>query len=303
MEQQPRHGRLLGVHRGGWHRVAYTEWGDAANPHIVLCVHGLTRNSRDFDELARALAPACRVVCMDVVGRGDSDWLPDGSAYGFPVYEPDAAALIARVTAGAPDPGRVVIDWVGTSMGGLLGMMLAARAGTPIRRLVLNDIGPYVSSGALERIRASHAHATAESASLEDVERQMRVTYATFGPLTDSQWRQLALRGSRRTDRGTYRYACDPAVVGAVAQPAGTGGQPAEEAPPPLDLWRAWDRIRCATLALRGACSDVLTREIADRMQARGPRARLVEFAGIGHAPWLMDAAQIAPVRDFLLAE
>jgi len=298
MEAQPRHGHLLGVHRGGWHRVAYTEWGDAANPHVVVCVHGLTRNSRDFDALARALAPSCRVVCMDVVGRGDSEWLADGSAYGFPVYEPDAAALIARVTAGA-DPQRACVDWVGTSMGGLLGITLAARAGTPIRRLVLNDIGPYLSSSALQRIRASHARASAEFESVEAVEQQMRATYSTFGPLRDAQWRELAVHGSRRTDRGTFRLACDPAVVGAASQ---GDAKAAEDAPQPLDLWRAWDRIRCPTLALRGACSDVLAGETARDMQARGPRARVVEFAGIGHAPWLMDEAQIAPVRDFLLA-
>jgi pimeloyl-ACP methyl ester carboxylesterase len=299
-DQEPRHGRLLGVHRGGWHRIAYTEWGDASNPHVVVCVHGLTRNSRDFDTLARSLASACRVVCMDVVGRGDSDWLPDPAGYGFAVYEPDAAALVARITATAPDPDRVVIDWVGTSMGGLLGITLAARALTPIRRLVLNDIGPYLSSAALQRIRSTHTRAAAEFESIEAVERQMRVTYSTFGPLGDAQWRELAVHGSRRTGRGTLRFACDPAVIGPAAQTA--GAEPAQDVPPPLDLWRAWERIRCATLVLRGERSDVLSADTASKMQARGPRARLVEFAGVGHAPWLMEEAQLAPVRDFLLA-
>lgn len=302
MQQQPRHGSLLGVHRGGWHRIAYTEWGDAGHPHVVVCVHGLTRNSRDFDALAQALSSHCRVVCMDVAGRGDSDWLADASGYGFPVYEPDAAALIARVTTGARDPGAIAIDWVGTSMGGLLGIMLAARAGTPIRRLVLNDIGPYISSAALQRIRATHARAAAEFETIEAVERQMRATYATFGPLDDAQWRRLAVHGSRRTDRGMYRFACDPAVVGPVAQPASGDARAVEEPPPPLDLWRAWDRMRCPTLVLRGERSDVLTEETAGQMQARGARARLVEIPGVGHAPWLVDPAQIAPVVDFLLA-
>ena len=300
MNQQPRHGRLLGVHRGGWHRIAYTEWGDADNPHVVVCVHGLTRNSRDFDVLAKSLAPACRVVCMDVVGRGDSDWLADPAGYGFAVYEPDAAALIARITANAIDPDRTVIDWVGTSMGGLLGITLASRAGTPIRRLVLNDIGPYLSSAALQRIKATHSCAAAEFDSVEDVARQMRATYSTFGPLTDAQWRELAVHGSRTTDRGTLRLACDPAVVVPAAQNA--GAQATDEVPPPLDLWRAWDRIRCATLVLRGERSDVLSADTAREMQGRGPRARLVEIADVGHAPWLMDEAQTAPVREFLLA-
>jgi len=300
MNEEPRHGRLLGVHRGGWHRIAYTEWGDRSNPHIVVCVHGLTRNSRDFDALARSLASDCRVVCMDVVGRGDSEWLSDPAGYGFPLYEADAAALIARITATARDPDSVVLDWVGTSMGGLLGITLAARAGSPIRRLVLNDIGPYLSSAALQRIKATHARAAAEFDTVEAVERQMRVTYTTFGPLSHAQWRELAVHGSRRTDRGPLRLACDPAVIGPTAQTA--GAESAEDAPPPLDLWRAWDRLRCATLVLRGERSDVLAADTAREMQARGPRARLVEFAGVGHAPWLMDEAQVAPVREFLLA-
>ncbi len=292
---EPRHGSLLGVHRGGWHRLAYTEWGDTRNRHVVVCVHGLTRNSRDFDALARTLSSECRVVCLDVVGRGDSEWLEDKTGYGFGTYEPDVAALFARITAGDADPARTMIDWVGTSMGGLLGMTLAARAATPIRRLVINDIGPSVSSAALARVARSHAKAHAELATLEEVERQLRETYATFGPLDDAQWRILAQHGARRTERGTYRIACDPGVV--AAPNAG------EDPPAPLDLWRVWDRIRCPVLVLRGSRSDVLTADIALEMQSRGPGARVVEFANIGHAPWLMTPAQIAPVRDFLLED
>ena len=302
MNEGPRHGRFLGMHRGGWHRVAYTDWGDVRSNHVVVCVHGLTRNSRDFDALARALAPSCRVVCIDVVGRGDSDWLDDPTGYAFPTYEADAAALLARATAGASDPSRLAIDWVGTSMGGLLGMVLAARSGTPIRRLVLNDIGPYIASAALHRINASHARAAAEFETLDAVERQMRVTYAGFGPLTDAQWREVALHGSRRSEKGTFRLACDPAVIAGPARSGSVDANAADEAPPPLDLWRSWDRIRCPTLALRGAASDVLDAQTARDMRLRGPRARVVEFTGIGHAPWLADEAQIAPVREFLLA-
>lgn len=298
MEHEPRRQRFLGVHRGGWHRVAYTEWGDADNPSVVVCVHGLTRNGRDFDALARALAPHRRVVCMDVAGRGDSDWLADPAGYGLPLYEADAAALLARVSAGS-DPAELAVDWVGTSMGGLLGITLAARAGTPLRRLVLNDIGPYLSLAALARIKATHARAAAEFASVEDVERQMRETYATFGPLDEDQWRTLAIHGSRPTGRGMYRFACDPAVVGLGPKAAAPDGR--EDAARPVDLWRAWDRVRCETLVLRGELSDVLEADTAREMQTRGPRARLVSFPGIGHAPWLADAAQIAAVTGFLL--
>lgn len=300
MEHQPRRHRFLGVHRGGWHGVAYTEWGDAHNPRLVVCVHGLTRNSRDFDALARALAPHRRVVCMDVAGRGDSDWLAEPEGYGLPLYEADTAALLARASAGV-DPAEFTVDWVGTSMGGLLGITLAARAGTPVRRLVLNDIGPCLSVAALARIKATHARAAAEFASLEDVERQMRETYATFGPLDDAQWRTLAVHGSRLTERGMYRFACDPAVLGPGPGAAAPDGK--DDAARPVDLWRAWDRIRCETLVLRGGLSDVLEADTARDMQARGPRARLVSFPGIGHAPWLADAAQIAAVTGFLLRD
>src|SRR2546423_3440604 len=224
MSTEPRLNHFLALGPHGFHRLAYTEWGDPGGQHIVVCVHGLTRNSRDFDELAEHLAArGCRVVCMDVVGRGDSDWLEHKQDYGFAQYLSDAAALLARVTApphkisllrrlqGASVGQR--IDWVGTSMGGLIGMMLAAKPDSPIRRLVLNDVGPLVPWGALVRLKLSTTGAGARFASLAEVERHLRETCASFGPLRDWQWRRLAPHRARRGGKGEDLLPHHPAVV------------------------------------------------------------------------------------------
>src|SRR5258706_4491254 len=141
---------FLSLSVGGFHRIAYLDWGNPSSAHVTVCVHGLSRNCRDFDYLARELAAHCRIVCMDVVGRGDSEWLADKSAYSFSTYLTDAAALIAHISA-PPAPKR--IDWIGTSMGGLIGMLLSAKRGSPIRRLVLNDVGPFIPWSALYRLK------------------------------------------------------------------------------------------------------------------------------------------------------
>ena len=313
MAEQPRldHFSSLGPH--GFHRVAYAEWGDEHSQHVVVCVHGLTRNCRDFDELAGYLAVrGCRVVCMDVVGRGDSDWLEHKADYGFALYLSDAAALLARVTAfprkisllrrlqGAGDGRR--IDWIGTSMGGLIGMMLAARPGTPLRRLVLNDVGPLVPWPALARLKLASIGSGTRFASLEEVEHHLRETCATFGPLKDKQWRSLAAHGSRRGDDGTYSLAYDPAIVSAMRPGGGAGVEFGSDFLFGIDLWQVWDAVKCATLVLRGSQSDLLLDSTVRRMGERGPGVKAVEFPGVGHAPWLMSEEQIRPVADFLLA-
>ena len=313
MSAQPRldHFTSLGPH--GFHRVAYTEWGDPDGQHVVVCVHGLTRNSRDFDELAAYLAVrGCRVVCMDVVGRGESDWLEHKADYGFAQYLSDAAALLARVTA-APRKISLLrrlqgggegrrIDWVGTSMGGLIGMMLAAKADTPIRRLVLNDVGPLVPWPALARLKLASFGSGTRFASLKEVERHLRETCATFGPLRDDQWRRLAAHGSRRREDGAYSLAYDPAIVGAMRGGGGGGVEFGGDFFFGIDLWQIWDAVKSPTLVLRGGSSDLLLDSTVRRMRERGPGIKLVEFPGIGHAPWLMSEDQIRPVADFLLA-
>ncbi|HZS85568.1 MAG TPA: alpha/beta hydrolase [Stellaceae bacterium] len=271
----------LGPH--GFHRIAYVEWPGPPGARTVLCIHGLTRNGRDFDMLAAALSRRWRVVCPDVVGRGKSEWLAHPEDYGYPLYLSDMTALIARLDVAE-------LDIVGTSMGGLIGMMLAAQPGSPIRRLVINDIGPLIAKEGLERI-ASYVGADPGFDDLAQLEAYLRQVSASFGNLTDAQWRHLAEHGARRRPDGKLGRAYDPGIAGAFATIQGD-----------VDLWSVWDKIACPTLVLRGALSDLLRRADAEAMTARGPKARLVEFPGIGHAPALMDAEQIGVIEDFLAA-
>ncbi|MPZ46379.1 MAG: alpha/beta fold hydrolase [Betaproteobacteria bacterium] len=280
---------LLGLSPSGFHRLSYTEWGDARSPHVVVCVHGLTRNARDFDSLAQALQSRCRVICPDVVGRGQSAWLARKEDYAYPQYLADMTALIARATEHLQPDAR--IDWVGTSMGGLIGMLLAAQPGHPIRRMVLNDIGPFVPKAALARI-ALYVGNAPRFASLDEAERYVRIVSAPFGPLTGAQWRHLTEHNMRREADGSFVMSYDPGIATALAT------QRLQD----IDLWALWERIDCPVLAVRGMESDVLSPATAQEMTRRGPRARLIELAGIGHAPALMAEDQIEAVRDFLLA-
>jgi len=305
---------FLGLSPGGFHRIAYLDWGKHSAAQVVVCVHGLSRNSRDFDFLARDLAHDCRVICPDVVGRGDSEWLADKSDYSFSTYLLDAAALIARITAPAPPAyfgtfrGRKVargpaqIDWVGTSMGGLIGMLLAAKPGSPIRRLVLNDIGPFISWGSLYRLKGYVAGGGAFK-SLTEVEAYLRDACAAFGPLTDEHWRHLAETSAAASkEDGRFHLRYDPAIGESMRV-----GAPDPEFPlgpsflAGIDLWSTWAEIRCPTLVLRGADSDVLSRDTLRQMQALRPGVEVLELPGIGHAPALMSYDQIAAVREFLL--
>ena len=268
----------------GFHRIHYTEWGRADNDRTVICVHGLTRNGRDFDALATELADHYRVLCPDVVGRGHSDWLPDKTGYTYPQYCTDMTALIART-------GAEQIDWVGTSMGGLIGMVLAAQPQSPIRRLVINDIGPFIGKAALERI-ASYVGQSDDFDSLDELERHLRIIAAPFGPLTDDQWHHLAVHSARQRDDGRWVYSYDPGIRQAFATDLND-----------IDMWPVWEAIQCPVLVLRGEQSDILARADAEAMTRRGPKAELVEFSGVGHAPALMDRQQIAVIRDWLLAD
>lgn len=269
--------------KSGFHRLAYRESGPAdAVP--VLCLHGLARNARDFDNLAAALvADGRRVVAADMAGRGDSDRLRDPMDYGYPQYLADTATLIARF-------GSEGVDIVGTSMGGLIGMMLAAQAETPVRRLVINDVGPFIPKAALERI-LQYFGKDPRFTDLGDAEAYHRATYRSFGDLSDAQWRHLTETSLRRDGEG-WRLHYDPRIAEPLRQ--------AEAAD--VDLWALWDVVRCPVLVLRGAESDLLLAETAEEMKRRGPRAEVIEFPGCGHAPALLDAAQIDPVRAWLAA-
>lgn len=273
---------VLCLGKTGFHRIAYTEWGAPAAKRTLVCVHGLTRNGRDFDTLAAALEDRYRIVCPDIAGRGRSDWLAGGKHYYNPNYLSDLVALLAKL-------GVEEVDWLGTSMGGILGMLLAAIPGSPVKRLIVNDVGPFLPRTALERI-ASYVGTVTEFADLAALEAYIREIHAPFGPLTDAQWRHMVEHGHRVLDNGKVALAYDPAIGDNFR--AG----PLEDA----DMWAYWDAIKCPTLVIRGESSDLLRREDAEAMTRRGPKATLVEIPGCGHAPALMDAAQIAIVRDWL---
>jgi pimeloyl-ACP methyl ester carboxylesterase len=268
----------------GFHRMHYTDWGDPANPRVVICVHGLTRNCRDFDMLAQGLQDECRVVCPDVAGRGRSDWLPAKEHYAQHQYMADMTVLLARLTAG----GEKEIYWVGTSMGGILGMLLASLPNTPLHKLVINDVGALVPLTAITRI-GQYVGADPRFTTLKAVENYIRTVSAPFGPLTDDQWAHLALHSAKQHADGSWGLVYDPGIAQVFQQTVAD-----------VDLWQPFDAIRCPTLLLRGVQSDLLLKETALAMTQRGPRPQLVEFEGVGHAPMLMAENQIQVVRNFL---
>lgn len=279
----------------GLHRMSYKEWGDPANPRVLVCVHGVTRVGDDFDALAAALCGSYRVVCPDVVGRGRSGRLRNPMFYAIPQYVSDMVTLLARVTA--PPGGDGKVDWFGTSMGGLIGMVLAGQPDAPIGKLVLNDIGPTIDPQAMRRI-AGYISQDLRFDSFEKGAAFIREASASFGSHTPEQWHKLAADVLRQDQDGKWVRHYDMGLA-----------QPLQAATPELAaageaaLWSAYDAIACPTLLVRGADSDLLTRDTAQRMVQRGPHPQLVEIAGAGHAPTFIDPAQIAIARRFLLGE
>jgi pimeloyl-ACP methyl ester carboxylesterase len=268
--------------------MSYKEWGDAGNPNVLVCVHGVTRISDDFDALARELCHAYRVVCPDVVGRGRSAWLRDPQHYHVPQYVSDMVTLLARLDA-------ETVHWFGTSMGGLIGMGLAALPDSPIRKLVLNDIGPALNAAAIARIADYLGH-DARFATFGEAARYIRDISLPFGPHTDAEWHKLAADVLRQDNNGQWVRHYD---LGIALPFKGMTPEIARQGE--AMLWAAYDAISCPTLLVRGAESDLLSKETAQEMTRRGPKARLVEFEGVGHAPTFMHADQIAVAKDFLL--
>jgi pimeloyl-ACP methyl ester carboxylesterase len=269
----------------GLHRMAYTEWGARDNPRVLICVHGLTRNGRDFDAMAEAMSGHYRVICPDVVGRGQSGRLRDPAGYAIAQYVADMVTLIARLNVDS-------VHWLGTSMGGLIGMALAAQEGTPIHKLVLNDVGPQITSESLQRI-ATYVGTDPDWATFDEALAYVKAVSAPFGPLSEAQWHHLTETSVVRRPDGRWAFRYDPRI----AEPfkaAFTGQE--------IDLWPLYERIACPTLVIRGAETDLLARDTWQRMGASGPRAKLAEIPGVGHAPMFMDPEQIAVVRDFLLS-
>lgn len=276
----------------GSHHIAYTEWGDPKNSHVVICVHGLTRNCRDYDYLAKALESDCRVFCVDVIGRGKSDWLDRAEDYGnYHVYLSDAMTLLAYIRAQYQDD--ITLDWVGISMGGLIGMLTAIQPQIPIpvHKLILSDIGPVIPVTALRRM-SDYVGKDQRFESVEALEVYIREISASFGPLTDEQWRHLTIHSAKNNSDGTYGFCYDPKISGSLKQDNLKGD---------IVLWEYWDQLQVPTLVVRGTESDVLSSEIAKEMQKRGPKTEVIELSGVGHAPILLDEEQIGIVKDFLL--
>jgi len=266
--------------------LSYANWGAdcgaAGAARTVVCVHGLTRNGRDFDHLARVLAEDRRVICPDIAGRGLSDPLTDPEHYALPTYVGHMIQLLSRL-------GLDEVDWVGTSMGGLIGMGVAAMEASPIRKLVLNDVGPFLPKTALQRIN-TYLGLDLRFASLEALQAHLREIHAGFGPLTDAEWRHLAEHSAARREDGRFGLNYDQRL----GRPMTTG--PIED----VDLWPVWDQIRCPVLVLRGIDSDLLLPATAAEMTRRGPKAEVIEVDGTGHAPALMAKDQIAIVAAWL---
>lgn len=264
----------------GFHRTAYLEWGQPDAPRTIVCVHGLTRNAHDFDVLAAALADHARVICIDVIGRGASDNLPDPALYTYQQYLADMAVVLAHCSA-------ETVDWIGTSMGGLIGMLLAAQSKTPIRRLILNDVGPFLSTAAMARI-AAYIASPPLFPDMAAAEAYIRKVYQHVGPDTD--FAAMTRSSVSQTPDGFWRLRYDPGIVANFTAAVGD-----------IDLWPFYERIGCPTLVLRGAESDVLDAQTAMAMTQRGPRAGLMTIPDVGHYPALADAEQISRVRGFLM--
>ena len=288
--------------------MAYWEWGDALHPHVAVCVHGLSRQGRDFDVLAQALmgqdGKRCRVICPDVVGRGHSDWLKDPMGYQVPQYAADMLVLLAKLradwTKGMQDASAAMtIDWVGTSMGGLIGMGVAAQPAANIRKLVLNDVGPVVQWEALQRIKNYVGAAPTFTTESEAIDALWKLS-VSFGPHTKQEWLSLSrpmLRQEHVDGVTQYSLHYDPDIavpVRATTQEMAAQGE--------AMLWQIYDNLRCPTLVTRGVQSDLLSPATAKAMRERGPKAQLVEFAGVGHAPTLIADYQVAAVASFLFS-
>ena len=266
----------------GLHQLAYTDWGDIENPNILICSHGLTRNRHDFDALAKKLSSKRRVICFDLPGRGESDWLTNKMAYDYHQYTIDALMIIART-------GAETVDWLGTSMGGLLGMALASLKQSPIQRLILNDVGPFIPKAALMRI-ANYVGKQPSFDTAAELEAYLRAVYVGFGKLTDEQWQHILRYGQRTLDNGQITLNYDPDISQAFTN------KPLAD----IDLWPVWNNIQLQTLIIRGENSDLLGASTAEEMIEKNVNSELLEIANTAHSPALMNAKDINLIEAWL---
>ena len=269
----------------GLHRVAYTEWGDPANPRVLLCVHGLTRSGRDFDRLAAQFADTYRVVCPDVVGRGLSSWLANPNFYTVPQYVADMVTLIARLNV-------ETVDWFGTSMGGLIGLGLGGLPETPIRKMLLNDVGPHLEPAAVQRI-GDYLGKPVRFTSLQQGIDHAALLAGTFGPLTSEEWREINTP-LLHEQNGEWLFRYDPRI----AQPFSATTEEAVKAGEAA-LWHSLASFQGPVLVVRGESSDLLSRETVAKMVEAGRAVTSVEIPGVGHAPAFLSSDQIGIARQF----
>ncbi|WP_338848067.1 alpha/beta hydrolase [Massilia sp. W12] len=291
---QPRIEELQCLSSAGLHRMAYKEWGSRDNPEILICVHGVTRVADDFDALAQALGHDFRVICPDVVGRGRSGHLRNPALYQIPQYVSDMVSLIARVTAHAPQPR---VHWLGTSMGGLIGFGLASLPESPLASMLVNDVGPSLNFEAVARI-ADYIGQDPVFPDFAAGLAYVRTVSQSFGAHTDAQWEKMARDVLRQQPDGTWRKHYDVRLAQTFKNLTQESAEQGEAM-----LWAAWDAIRCPTLLVRGAQSDLLTLETARAMCERGPRPRMIELPEVGHAPTFVHADQIAIAQEFFLSQ
>lgn len=278
----PRQNSFLSFNPQGFHKIAYVEWGDRHNPRVLICVHGLTRNSRDFDFLAKHLSKDYRVICPDLIGRGESDYLGLSALYNFPQYLADISALLARINARE-------IHWLGTSLGGLIGMMLAAQPFSPLKSLIVNDVGMIVPSTALQRIGVYARH-RGSFESYEEARGYFQTILSPFGKLEPEHWDHITRYGTKLGPDGDFHLAYDRVI----------GQMPVNKSTPSLHFDSFWQSIQCPCLVLRGEDSDFLTSDIVNKMLDFQPSAEFVTIPGCGHAPSLMVPSQIQLVEERL---
>ena len=267
---------------GGLHKIAYVEWGSKDNPNVLICSHGLTRNKHDFDTLAESLLATYRVICFDLPGRGESDWLSNKMAYDYNQYTVDALMLIAR-------SGVEKVDWLGTSMGGLLGMALSSMPNSPIKKLIINDVGPYLAKEALMRI-AEYVGQQPSFNSSDELGAYIRTVYAGFGELTEQQWNNMLTHGQRTLENGQFTLNYDPDISKVFVD------KPHDD----INLWPVWETITQPTLVIKGENSDLLTQDTANKMIVTGPKAQLITIPNTAHAPALMNDGDIQQVKNWL---
>lgn len=278
----------------GFHKVYYRQWGESKGDNVILCCHGVMRNLHDFDYIAKPLEDLgyC-VVCPDIVGRGQSDHFLDAKNYSYYQYILDITAILARV-------GAKKVDWLGTSMGGLIGMMVASQPNTIIRRLIVNDIGPIILASALERIK-TYAGKEALFNNFEEACKQMRQNYAPFGIKKDEHWMHLFKHTLKELPDGRWTTFADSRCMFQGLNP-----NRQEIDMPDIDekgniiFWKYWEKVSCPVLLTYGAESDLVTSEVVEIMKQYPIQFKSYAIDGVGHAPTLMEEDQISIITDWL---